>query len=201
LRLLPELIRTKVELIKLAVFIGRFAVGQWEPWDSVDLPPAGVLDRFLTSTIPEIVERTKSDLAEMLTFRTTEASPRMAVLPEPVRVSRELSYENLSQVPFDFMPGILRSMGIQVTPFSEGTGNCEETVLVNCVEASLPRVVAWGRSIPASRTLLVSDDRLEKECTALGKVLRLPSSYGCLQSACSELSRPVCAMRLTSGPC
>ena len=36
----PEPIRTKTELVKLATFIGRLAVGKWEPWDLVDVRPS-----------------------------------------------------------------------------------------------------------------------------------------------------------------
>ena len=30
----PEPTRTKAELVKLAIFVGRIAVGRWEAWDS-----------------------------------------------------------------------------------------------------------------------------------------------------------------------
>jgi len=60
--LLEEPVRNRVELIKLAVFIGDIAVGRWMPWDQIEPPPGHMLKRHQISHLAQLIEKTRADL-------------------------------------------------------------------------------------------------------------------------------------------
>ncbi len=53
---LPETSRTRAELLKVAILIGELAVGQWDPWDVLELPSKPVLQRLDIHDIGACVE-------------------------------------------------------------------------------------------------------------------------------------------------
>ncbi len=48
-----EPLRTKTELVKIAVLLGNLAVGGWEPWQLVEIPPVPVLARSRRPAAPD----------------------------------------------------------------------------------------------------------------------------------------------------
>ncbi|GAA5509642.1 HDOD domain-containing protein [Novipirellula caenicola] len=58
--------REDAELVKVAVLIGWLAVGHWEPWDLVEIPPVSVLRQHGCRPVSELVKRTREALLEMM---------------------------------------------------------------------------------------------------------------------------------------
>lgn len=65
---LPEPTRTKVELVKLAILIGRTAIGSWETWEWLDLPPGELLEKLRLTSLAEIIAQTREDVDVLATF-------------------------------------------------------------------------------------------------------------------------------------
>ena len=55
----------KVGLLASAFDLANLAVGEWETWDFVDVPPLGRLRKLGIYRASEIIQRTKSDLEQL----------------------------------------------------------------------------------------------------------------------------------------
>ncbi len=77
---LPDPTRTKAELLTLAIFLGNLAIGQWESWDVVDLPPAARLPHVGIHRFAQIIAETRQDVEQLASFapvaRKRPGSPR-----------------------------------------------------------------------------------------------------------------------------
>ena len=65
---LSEPTRTRAELVKVAIVLGRLAVGRWEAWDAVQLPPPRMLKHLRLKDIQDIIRQTRSELAQLADF-------------------------------------------------------------------------------------------------------------------------------------
>jgi HD-like signal output (HDOD) protein/DNA-binding response OmpR family regulator len=184
LSLLPEPVRTRTELVKLACFLGRLAVGKWESWDRVEIPPASALERLGIHTVTDIVERTKVDLERMAAVHANPASVKSVKAPESLL---ELHYCDLSDSGVNFLRMMLAPMGIKPVSYcDDDTKETEKPVLVDCTAIS-PEQLA-ERAIRASQLLIVCNSDGAEYFAKLGKTLVLPCSYGRLRAACLEAS-------------
>ncbi len=180
---LSEPMRTKVELVKLAILLGEIAVGSWEAWDLIELPPQRVLVRLGIDDIGAIIEETEAQLPGVADFRSDSRSSSAKDSP-----SRQLTYCNLSEVPFDFLAEIVPSMGITLNPVAFKFGKLRGgNVLVNRTgaeaEHSTARIFANAK---CDRVVFVRDvDKLNK-AGSLGTNITVPCSYAALRSACWE---------------
>ena len=99
---LPDPERAQVELVKLAVLVGRTAAGAWEPWDQVEFPQDLILQRLRIYTLAEIIEQTRADLKDVVNHSakptTSGATRTTPLLTRP----RWLTYRNPSSEPIDF---------------------------------------------------------------------------------------------------
>jgi len=189
---LPNPLRTKVELLKLAVLIGWIAVGEWESWDRVEFPPAPVLRRFGINSFSEILQETKSDSQAILSFRP-QASTRKGKVEDskkPKPPSHQLTYLNLSPEFFDFLGEMVSSMGIGLKECQADAVELDEKVLVNCVWSPPYGLLARIRPHSTDETMLIVTDATDLETYGrFGRVLPLPASYGALRLACDELAQ------------
>ncbi len=180
----PEPMRSKVELLKLAVLVGQIAVGSWEPWDLVQLPPKHVLERLRIDDIGVIIEQTKSQLPGIAHFRsdTTEDPSDSA---EPSAPPRQLAYSNLSEEPFDFLVEIVPSMKIQLILPTLKSGKLVGSALVNRIGVHPDRSTA--RLLDNCEAIVFVRDADEMpEADKVGTNVALPCSYAALRSACWE---------------
>jgi hypothetical protein len=184
---LPEPTRTKVELVKLAILIGQIAVGSWEAWDLVELPPREVLERMRIGAIDTIIEQTEAQLSGVASF-ATESQSKAAKDSHPRPASRQLAYFNLSKEPFDFLAEIVPSMGISLHLGDLlGIGELQQNVLVNRIGAtpdeSTARIFA---STKCDEVVFVSDADKTKQVSSVGTNIIVPCSYAALRTVCWE---------------
>ncbi|MFG0287352.1 MAG: HDOD domain-containing protein, partial [Rhodopirellula sp. JB044] len=138
---LPDPMRTKVELVKLATLIGHIAVGRWEPWEMVELPRNSVCERLGITSISQVIEDTRSQLPGIPCLRNTEGhlsnGPTASSPTSPSQAAadqhsvRRLDYINLSDEKHDFLADIVSSMGIQLEEHHFKQGKGSNHVLIN----------------------------------------------------------------------
>ncbi len=181
---LPEPMRTKVELVKLSILLGQIAVGSWESWDLIEFPPRQVLVRLGIDDIGTIIEKTEAQLPGVANFGADSRS-NAAKDCHSQSASRQLSYCNLSEEPFDFLAEIVPSMGITINPVEFKIGKLRGNVLVNRIgaeaEQSTARIFANAN---CDHVVFVRDaDKLNK-VGRVGTNIAVPCSYASLRSAC-----------------
>lgn len=113
---LLEPMRTKAELVKVAIFLGRIAVGRWESWDEVQIPPKYVLDRIGVHDVEKLVELTREDVARLAEFHPHNVPTQKKTVP--VQVRKAAAYCNYSGCDADMLKEFLPSLGIDVLPYS-----------------------------------------------------------------------------------
>jgi len=189
---LGEPLRSKTELVKLAVFIGRIAVGQWEPWDRVEIPSDSVSERLGIGSFGEVIEQTRSDLEAIVSWRLgypgskTQDKDRKTAC-EPLH---EIAYCNLSTERFDFLAEIIPSMGIKPRLCENHILESDENVIINCVTTPPHRLSAHiNPRTSTGKKLIVTDADNVEPYTRFGRVFSVPGSYGELRSAAQEMAR------------
>lgn len=192
---LGDPLRSKVELCKIAAFVGRIAVGQFEPWDLVEPVPASVLARHNLHTCAEIVEQTRINLGELTSDDTSpQRSPTSS---NALSVSATaLGYVSLSSHRGDFLPDIFRSMGLAVTPLEPEFLATGGSAVVNCLDVPAKRLMCyWGSGLLADSRLVVTDRRHLPEFQSLGPTASMPISYAALSARCRAIAeRPAAAV-------
>lgn len=183
---------TKVELVKLALFIAQLAVGEWDPWDRIEFPPAPVLRRLSIDSIANILRETRRDADEIINFRPVRSGCQAqgSAAGSIGRVASSLSYCNLSPEPFDFLGVIVASMGIDLKACKPGEAAPSTGVLLNCIwnaDAASQLHSKHGRN--SGQILVVTDASHGETYAAVGRVLTIPTSYASLKAACDEILR------------
>jgi hypothetical protein len=191
LRQMAEPLRTKVALLKLAVLVGRLAVGRWEARDTVELPPPALLNSLSLHMLPHVVETVRQDLvaARLLTSAIlTDVDTEEESAPPVAR--SELDYVPLVNAPFDALAEILTAAGIELSDTYSGRVETTRNVLVNGIGAK-PKDLALLDKVRRQkhRTFLVLDRKNADRCESMGRVLCLPDSYGSLDAFCREAAQ------------
>ena len=123
--------RTKVELVKVAIVLGRIAVGRWESWDDVHFPPPAVLDR-LSADVDELIRQTRSDVAQLADFRPGGKSPKKKS-PPPVEL-QAVAYCNFSNDGPDLVKEFLPALGLRRSRSAWSDVRLfEEPLMANCL--------------------------------------------------------------------
>jgi HD-like signal output (HDOD) protein/DNA-binding response OmpR family regulator len=186
---LPEPLRTRAELVKLAVLLGWIAADDWEPWDHVEFPSASTARRLGLKTLPDILAEIRTDTQEIIGLRGKSAvanktRKNSTHRPKP---RAQLAYGNLSPETFDFLAEIVASMGIQLKATDLSGFEWDDNVLINCIWTPAHRVAA--HALPqrdgASR-LIVTDAENPKPYEKFGSVVSLPGCYAALRTACQQ---------------
>jgi HD-like signal output (HDOD) protein/DNA-binding NarL/FixJ family response regulator len=202
LRQMAEPLRTKVALLKLAVLVGRLAVGRWETRDTVELPPPALLNALSLHMLPHVVETVRQDLvaARLLTSAIlTDVDIEEESAPSGAR--GELDYVPLISAPFDALAEILTAAGIELSDTYSGRVETTRNVLVNGIGAK-PKDLALLDKVRRQkhRTFLVLDRKNADRCESMGRVLCLPASYGALDAFCREAAQCPEAAELATTP-
>ncbi len=189
---LREPLRTKAELVKLAILIGRIAVGQWEPWDQIELPPSSVLERLELGSLADVISTTRRDAEQIINFRVENSGARS----EPSSSRRgnadsgQLSYCNLSMESFDFLAEVISSVGIRLRRLDGARVGAENAALINCLGTPPYRLTPHvDPQRNDSDRLIVSDGDHSGPLARYGKVFTLPGSFRTLRAACQKLVR------------
>jgi len=187
---LPEPMRTKVELVKMAILIGRIAIGRWETWELVDIPLSSVPTRLGIQSVPEIIAGTREQLPGIPRFGSEgQAIPETTGQREANR--RSLYYINLSDEAHDFLADIVSSMGIELGTHHFKNGKGSEHVLINRIGVAGKQVRSnIVASVDCENIVIVRNSpNLDGTAGLAGPGIELPCSFARLQSACWNAAR------------
>ena len=162
---LDDVLRRKVELLKLSVLVGQLAVKEWESWDLVEFPPASTLERLNVTSVSEIVARTRADLFEVVHFRKHPTTQGPGDTKSSDVDSPRLLYCESAEDHGNQLPEMLRCMNI---------------VLV----LQEPRVRCSPQPIPVSMNGVPASQQSTAE------ILGLPCSFAALESRLQASLRP-----------
>lgn len=180
---LSEPLRSKTELVKIAVLVGKLAAGEWESWRAVDVPPAPVLARLNVTQLAETVCETKAELESTLRMGRMRNSARGS--SSISKASRPIAYFRVGSTRYDFMPEIVRSAGIELMPCGREEAASHETIVVSAIGVSAERILRTLSEFPkGQRRLLLVDAHWESELKSLQSVVGIPCSFSVLRQAC-----------------
>jgi hypothetical protein len=124
--------RTKAELVKLAILLGRIAVGRWQNWDLVKFPPAALLDRLRIREVEQIVRQTRSDVSRLAQFHPG-GKPIKKKAPPP-RSDKSAAYCNFTGHDTDLVKEFLPALGLELRPYSTtDLRQFNEPEIANCL--------------------------------------------------------------------
>jgi hypothetical protein len=185
----PEPARIKAELVKLAIFIGRIAVGRWEPWDEIDLPPGQLLKRLGITDIAEIIQQTREDVGQLAAYQVEQSLAQKASLAQ-APCTRQLACCDLSNGGYNPLAMLLLNMGIKpIVHREDELGQVEGPLLVNCI-GNTPNRLA-GRVRASSQLMIVTDLERESRYKDYGRTIILPASYSRLRAVCWDAAQPL----------
>ncbi|MDA1053374.1 MAG: HDOD domain-containing protein [Planctomycetota bacterium] len=177
--------RTRVELVKLAVFIGQLATTAWHSWDLVELPPASLLKRLRIHDVRQILEQTRGDTQLIMDFNSKASSGKsQPALPQhSTATGRTIHYENVSTLPFDFIAQLIREMDIEVAGAIPDDSAPLSKLLVNCIGVSKTNPPPACALPSTASVFVITDSNNPPEFAVPRKTLKVPASYGKLRAA------------------
>jgi HD-like signal output (HDOD) protein/CheY-like chemotaxis protein len=185
---LAEPLRTKVELLKLAVLIGRVAAERWEDWDLVEFPSTDALRRLGVASLADLIGQTRAELQMVDEQKYLLATDALGSHTVPPELACEVTYCNVSAAPFDFLAEILPSMGIVPNRCAPLDLAPEKSAVINCLGVPPERLSKLLS--PGSNGLLVTDAADVRAYRRYGIVSALPQSFGALRAACLQMAQP-----------
>jgi HD-like signal output (HDOD) protein/CheY-like chemotaxis protein len=185
---LDEMPRRKVELLKVSVLVGQVAVGVWEPWDLIEVPPPSVVERLRIASVSRIVKQTRSDLFEVVNFRKHPAIQSGSDAKSHHPDLRRVLYCNrpLNRVDFlpDFLPEILHCMNVVTVSPDASEADSDAPVLINGLGVSTDEIAASVNSNKPGlvKQLIVSATGDSERHHPRSELVTLPCSFAALRS-------------------
>ncbi len=170
--------RTKAELVKVAIFLSRLAVGRWENWDRVQFPPAKVLDRLRVCEVEQLVRQTRSDVSRLAQFHPGEKPTNNKPAAAP-QAERTVAYCNFSGHDVDLVKEFLPALGLDVQSYTTSDlRQFDQPQIANCLGIEATQFAAQRTN---NLSVIVSDaskcEAFERYAPAVG----LPNSFGRLR--------------------
>jgi HD-like signal output (HDOD) protein len=185
---LGEPLRTKAELCKAAVFLGRLAVGRFEAWDAIEPIPGSVLARLNLRACHDLIDQARANLGRIDSVGESPAAARTAHVGRAAE--GELGYVSLSSRRGDFLPDLIASLGRAVEHLEPECLAMDRCIVVNCIEVPAKRLVPYlGSGLFADTRLIVTDRRHLDEYKSLGNAVSVPMSYAALRAACDAIDQ------------
>ncbi|HVX11498.1 MAG TPA: HDOD domain-containing protein [Pirellulales bacterium] len=173
-------LRTKVGLVKTAIFLGECAVRGWEPWSRIEIPPVSVVAQLDIRAIPELLREIAEKVSELEGAKPT--APAQTTAPR-----RRLAYCLIGSPRFDFLGEVVRAMGIELVPCPPEALPTTERALLNCLGVPAHRLAKYLMGTPREYGRLIATDKdRAQEFAPLGTVIGLPDSFGRLRKVCEE---------------
>jgi HD-like signal output (HDOD) protein/ActR/RegA family two-component response regulator len=180
---LPNAMRQCVECVKTATFIGNLAVGKFESWDFIDIPPADVLNRL--GVLASDVDQCRHDLEALANWSAAPAAEqsegRITQLPSP---TRSAIYKRLDVAPFDCLAHLLKDINFRVADSANPDPEVGGDVFVNCLGVSIEDLVSHLESAMPGQLVLIADIHQATRLRPYGRVVTMPCSYGSLLREC-----------------
>ncbi|HUE17817.1 MAG TPA: HDOD domain-containing protein, partial [Planctomycetaceae bacterium] len=172
---LPEKERMRCELLKLAIIMGRLAVGLWEPWDLVEIPPSSVLKRLGIRSFPEIIAETRTKVQELT---SKDMDLHHFDSPEVNSVTRSVGYWNPSSESCDFFRELFPAVG--VAPVCGGL-EAEEVVIANCLDCDPSEFSRHLDLRGLQNVVVITTESKRRQFAGACRVVALPTSFGRLR--------------------
>ena len=174
---LLEPMRTKAELVKVAIFLGRLAVGRWESWDYVQFPPMSVLDRLGVREVEQLIRQTRSDVSRLAEFHPG-GKPMIKRSPAPA-ASQTTAYCNFSDHDTDLLQEFLPALGLEVQSHSIcDLRQFQERQIANCLGITASQfAVRRTNNISTIVTEAVKCEEFARYAPSIG----LPNSFSRLR--------------------
>jgi HD-like signal output (HDOD) protein/CheY-like chemotaxis protein len=170
-----EPLRTKAELSKAAILLGRLAIGHWDEWDLIQLPPASVLRRLGAKQPQKLVHQARLDL----NLPTIDRRTKLPVVE--MGSNRHVSYCDLSGAESDLMEELLRSLGLTLHACQPDDLQQVETPLIaNCIGRVSSQSVM---KLPPATTLIVTDPERVDLFPRFSNIAVLPASFSTFRNA------------------
>jgi HD-like signal output (HDOD) protein/ActR/RegA family two-component response regulator len=176
---LLEPMRTKAQLVKVAMLLGRLAVGRWESWDLVRLPPQDVLQRLHIHDVDALLRQIRADVARLADFHPGGAAVKKK--PAPAHVEQPIAYCNFANHEIDLVKALLPSLGLEPHSYeSTDLRLFEEPLVANCLGVDAAHFAAHRTN---KVSLIVAEEAAREEFAHFGTAVALPSSFSRLRNA------------------
>jgi hypothetical protein len=175
---LLEPMRTKAELVKVAICLGRLAVGRWENWDRVQFPPAMVLDRLRVREVEQLVRQTRSDVSRLAQFHPggKPTNEQHAAAPQ---AQQTVAYRNFSGHDADLVKEFLPAIGLDAQPYTTSDlQQFERPQIANCLGIEATQFA--GLRTNNISTIIAEATQCEA-FTRYAPSIGLPNSFGRLR--------------------
>jgi hypothetical protein len=189
LELLNEPLRSKVDVCKLAILMGRVAVGRWEPWDVIEPMPGPIAARLGLRSLEDILEQTRCDLQKPQFRQAAAESPAPPCEGADRKDIRYAGYVTFSSSRGDLLPNILASLDVEVHPLKPECLAVEEHVIVNCLGIPPKRLAPYlGSGIFPAKRCMITDLSHFADYQALATTIALPASAAAVRDACHAVA-------------
>jgi CheY-like chemotaxis protein/HD-like signal output (HDOD) protein len=178
-------LRTKTELVKLAVLMGQIAAEDWASWDKVDLPPASVIRRLGIHDVGDLIAATHDGLKRTLN-NARHPCGRSGGLHGVEH--HNLGYYSMLGDSFDFLVEMLACQRLRVLPRTiRDIETSSKSALVNCIGMTHVGLEAsFSTSIRPQLGIVCSREN-KTGFQGYGSVLGMPASYETLRLFCERL--------------
>ena len=166
---LAELVRKRAELLKTAILVGHLAVGEWEPWDLVDVPSTRLVQRLQPAALQDVLQAAREDLASV-TARRADAGSNTAADLAPVRVG----YVRPASESFDMLSPLLRAAGLELSSKAPESHDC---LVINGLDAGTEEAVLLSSCRGRQQTIAVCDAVSSRHFRTCDTIIELPTSF------------------------
>jgi HD-like signal output (HDOD) protein/ActR/RegA family two-component response regulator len=176
---LPEPTRSKAELVKLAVILGRISIDRCKSWDRVELPPTRVLHRLKINDVRQIIQSTRSDVNALAQFGRPDRLAKPS--PKPTGSRIQLDYVATQDETIDTLAELLPWFGVEPRrrTMSE-ICKSNDPVIINCLGEKDDGAL---REDTVSRAIIFAAKDQSDVVGQLDEVITLPHSFGGLRNA------------------
>ena len=166
--------RRSAELVKLSVFVGWLAVGQWDPWDMVEIPPNGIFENVSSQSLALVIEKTRANVDSTLVNLGEE---KLLKLNQNQMTS--VRYKCLDKKSCDFVVELLPSLGIRA---SGAFNDIQPVNVVNCINSSKPQIEQAAQECSSSRCAFIASGHPLASLSHSFPTATTPCAFGELES-------------------
>lgn len=186
---MPEPLRAQVELVKAASLVAQIAVGDWTPWDYVEIPPPDTLENLQLLSISDVVEETRRNMDGMDEW-LLRVLPGENIPARIERIGRFLTYYSAANSAFDFLSEVISSMKVKVQPCVNPL-SFDSAVLANCIGVQSQGLQALADSPKSRQINVICNDSHIPFYEPFEIAATIPASYAKLQAVIGANAQPI----------
>ncbi len=179
---LPATLRTRVRLVKLAGLVARLAIGSWDRWDEVAIPPRDIASELKLDSIECAIDDTRHNMEGILLPAQGATSFRQ----RPDQNRRRLAYFDSSFDTFDALHGTVSFMPFDLVRCTSPS-SVQEHVLINCAGVQSKAAIAIVESCRNANVCVVCNVSDADFYDKVQHRITLPLSYAALEHAINKV--------------